>query len=502
MEIMESRNTTLTTCGELHTHSPQDRKAVNTLDELLGQVEEKTSACFVTYPLTNLIPEIVADENMERSFKRVMSNLHNADTRNGLRWRETIVIDGVECTPRMVRYMKRKADIIAMLKEQITHGTFRIKHLKSFETADGPKIRTVQAPSVIERVGSNAIMEIVEKHLAPILIENTAASIEGRGPHGLYHKMQEARRNNPKLIYYYQSDYKGYYDHILHDRLIEIIKRYIADPVLLPILIDFVKALHPNDNVGISKGLRSSQFFGNLYHSDIDHAMVEECGKDNYNRFCDDIYILGDNKKELWKHRDTLHRLSKPYNLIIKPSEKVAPISAGMDALGFVDYGDYSLLRKRTKVNAARKLAKIKSHKRRQQIIGSFKGMACHADCKHLYYTLTGKHMKKFSEMGVTYTPADGKKRFPGKVTRLGDIVNIPIEIHDFETGIDTKEGEDRYLVSFRNPANSEWGKFFTASLEMKGILDQISDIEDGFPFETIIKCEVFDGSKRKYNFT
>lgn len=255
MEIMESRNTTLTTRGELHTHSPQDRKAVNTLDELLGQVEEKTSACFVTYPLTNLIPEIVADENMERSFKRVMSNLHNADTRNGLRWRETIVIDGVECTPRMVRYMKRKADIIAMLKEQITHGTFRIKHLKSFETADGPKIRTVQAPSVIERVGSNAIMEIVEKHLAPILIENTAASIEGRGPHGLYHKMQEARRNNEKLIYYYQSDYKGYYDHILHDRLIEIIKRYIADPVLLPILIDFVKALHPNDNVGISKGL-------------------------------------------------------------------------------------------------------------------------------------------------------------------------------------------------------------------------------------------------------
>lgn len=110
--------------------------------------------------------------------------------------------------------------------------------------------------------------------------------------------------------------------------------------------------------------------------------------------------------------------------------------------------------------------------------------------------------MKKFSEMGVTYKPADGKKRFPGKVTRLGDIVNIPIEIHDFEVGIDTKEGEDRYLVSFRNPATKEWGKFFTASQEMKGILDQISDIEDSFPFESIIKCELFDGSKRKYNFT
>ena len=84
----------------------------------------------------------------------------------------------------------------------------------------------------------------------------------------------------------------------------------------------------------------------------------------------------------------------------------------------------------------------------------------------------------------------------------MSDIVNIPIEIHDFETGIDTKEGEDRYLVSFRNSRTQEWGKFFTASVEMKGILDQISDIEDGFPFETVLKCEMFDGGKRKYNFT
>lgn len=109
---MESRNITTTTRGELPTHSPQDRKAVNTLEELLEQVGEKTSTCFVAYPLTNLIPEIIADDNMEHSFKRVMSNLHNADTRNGLRWREKIKIDGVECTPRMVRYMKRKYNFI------------------------------------------------------------------------------------------------------------------------------------------------------------------------------------------------------------------------------------------------------------------------------------------------------------------------------------------------------------------------------------------------------
>lgn len=110
--------------------------------------------------------------------------------------------------------------------------------------------------------------------------------------------------------------------------------------------------------------------------------------------------------------------------------------------------------------------------------------------------------MKKFSEMGVSYTPADGKKRFPGKTMRLGAIVNKTIEVHDFETGINTSQGEDRYVVSFRDKQSGEWGKFFTASEEMKNILDQISDIEDGFPFETTIVSEVFDGGKVKYKFS
>ena len=57
-------------------------------------------------------------------------------------------------------------------------------------------------------------------------------------------------------------------------------------------------------------------------------------------------------------------------------------------------------------------------------------------------------------------------------------------------------------MVSFYDPQKKEWGKFFTASEEMKNILDQISDIEDGFPFETTIVSEVFDGNKIKYKFS
>ena len=110
--------------------------------------------------------------------------------------------------------------------------------------------------------------------------------------------------------------------------------------------------------------------------------------------------------------------------------------------------------------------------------------------------------MKKFGELGVTYKPKDGKKRFPGNAVRLSVIQNKLIEIHDYEADIKTPHGEGRYLVSFKDMQTGQWGKFFTASDEMKNILDQISDIEDGFPFETKIVSDVYDGSKVKYSFT
>lgn len=106
---MESRNISLTTCGERLDHSPRDRKAVSDIYDLFQPAVAATAVC---YPLYNLIPEIISDENLERSFKRVMANLRSADTRSGNRQREIAVIDGIECSPRMARYVKNKHKIL------------------------------------------------------------------------------------------------------------------------------------------------------------------------------------------------------------------------------------------------------------------------------------------------------------------------------------------------------------------------------------------------------
>lgn len=378
------------------------------------------------------------------------------------------------------------------------------------EVRDGPKVRIVQAPRVYGRVGCHAVMVVIEKYTYPTLIKNTAASIKGRGMHWLHHIVEDDIRNVPELtLHYYQSDVYHYYDNISQRLMKALIREYVSDPIVLPMLDNFIELLAE----GLSKGLRSSQCFANLFLNRIDHIMEREAGryflvtKDGievrslYYRYCDDIVLMARSKKELWRLRNILVREMTLLGLRIKPNEAVRPLVCGLDYLGYVHYPTHSLIRKRTKQNAARKLARVKSRKRRKEIAGSFKGMACHADCKHLYYKLTGKKMKKFGEMGITYTPKDGKKRFAGNTTRLSAIQNKTLEIHDYEKDVKTSQGDNRYLVSFRDVQAGTWGKFFTASEEMKSILDQVRE-QDGFPFETVIVSDVFDGGKTKYRFT
>ncbi len=131
--------------------------------------------------------------------------------------------------------------------------------------------------------------------------------------------------------------------------------------------------------------------------------------------------------------------------------------------------------------------------------MASFYGMAKHADCNNLFKKITGIDMKSFKDLNVSYKPQDGKKRFAGSVVSIRELVNLPIVVLDFETGIKTQQGEDRCVVSIE--INGDNKKFFTNSEEMKNILMQVKEMPDGFPFETVIKAEMFGKGKTKYIF-
>ena len=368
---------------------------------------------------------------------------------------------------------------------------------------DGPKIRLVQSPCVTDRVGCNAIMRIIEDVLYPGVIKTSAASIPGRGMHHLFEKMRHDIESDPEgTRFFYKCDIKKFFESIDQEVMWRCVKHYIKDPVLLPILHSFITMMPK----GLSIGLRSSQCYGNIILSCVDHYFKDVLGVKYYYRYCDDIVILAGSKRKLWMLRDIMHEQVAKLGLQIKPNESVKPIKEGIDFLGFVYDGDKARLRKRTKQKAARKLSKVKSRKRRQEIIGSLKGMAKWGDCKNLYKTLTGKNMESFAELkkkrqgaGVDYTGKDGKRILPGTPENLRSLVNMQITVLDFEPDVQTQNGP-RYVVQYKKQ-DGVLCKYLTNDSEQKFWLEEFKKAGN-IPFETTIKPQYFGQGKVRYQFT
>ena len=424
--------------------------------------------------------EIADYSNMAESFDQVLRGSKRKKSRQG-------------------RYLlAHREEVLQELTGKIKTGTFTVKDYREREIVEGGKMRRIQILTMKDRIAVHAIMAVVDRHLKKRFIRTTSASIKNRGMHDLMEYIRRDMKEDPEgTRYCYKFDISKFYESVGQDFVMYCVRRVFKDKKLIAMLDNFVR-LMPQ---GISIGLRSSQGLGNLLLSVfLDHYLKDKYGVRHFYRYCDDGVVLGDAKSELWKIRDAVHFQVTQIGLTVKPDERVFPVDEGIDFLGYVIYPDHVRLRKRIKQKFARKMHEVKSRKRRRELVASFYGMAKHADCNMLFNKLTGKKMRSFKDLNVSYKPEDGKKRFPGVVVSIRELVNLPIVVKDFETGIKTEQGEDRCIVAIE--MNGEPKKFFTNSEEMKNILLQVKEMPDGFPFETTIKTETFGKGRTKYIFT
>lgn len=377
----------------------------------------------------NIIEEIVSEANLRESIATVMRGRKRKHTREG-RW-----------------IMRNQDKVVEILRERISSGEFRITKIGEMYVTDGPKERHIQfCKSRLESIGINAIMRVVEKKIHNRFVNTTAASIKGRGVHYLLNKIRADIARDPEHNRYaYKYDIRKFYERINQDIMMFCLRRMFKDKKLLTMLEGFVRVL-PD---GISIGFRSSQGYGNMLLSMfLGHYMKDQLGRKYAYWYCDDGDDHSSTKREAWFVRNQTHRIIRSLKLEIKPNERVFPISEGIDYLGYVIYPSHTRLRKRNKQNAARKLHKLISKRRRQEIIASLYGQCKHADCRHLFHKLTGITMtefKRLSETGIKAKYADGKKRFDGTEVNIAELVGEEFLIVDYETDVITKPQRREY---------------------------------------------------------
>lgn len=379
--------------------------------------------------MSNIIEEICEYSNISQSIDVVLRGKKRKRQRTGR------------------KILRDRDKVIAKLQSEIRGGTFRITGYREYDVTDGPKVRRVQSVNMYERIGCNAIMHIVEKHVFRRYIRTTGASIKGRGMHDLKACIQRDMELDPEgTRYCYKFDIKKFYESISQDFMMYALRRMFKDKTLQTLFDRFVHMM----SHGLSIGLRSSQGFGNILLSMfLDHYLKDIYRVRHFYRYCDDGLAMAGSKQALWLIRDIVHGKAEMMLLKVKPDERVFPTDTGVDFLGYVIYGhDYARLRKRNKQNAARKLHKVKSKRRRREIVASLYGQCKHANCRNLFYRLTGIKMSEFkrlSDTGIKAKYQDGKKRFDGAEVNISDLMGEDFVIMDYETGIVTRPQRREY---------------------------------------------------------
>ena len=105
--------------------------------------------------------------------------------------------------------------------------------------------------------------------------------------------------------------------------------------------------------------------------------------------------------------------------------------------------------------------------------------------------------MKKFSDFGID--PMKNKSVFTVPQISITDVLNCEIEVLDYESGVKTSHGDNRYVVRIKHEGSE--CKFFTSASPIKESLDLVPKEE--FPFTTTIKQQKFgNGNNKTYYFT
>ena len=143
-----------------------------------------------------------------------------------------------------------------------------------------------------------------------------------------------------------------------------------------------------------------------------------------------------------------------------------------IDFLGYNFSRENVRLRKGIKKRFAKKMHSGNNELKKMQAKASYWGWCKWGNCRHLWRVITNNDMS-FAEKGIhpENTTKDGKKFFDVQDTRITDILNTKIKVIDFEAGIKTKQGPDRYCVLFEDE-DGQRRKFITNAYNIKTVLD------------------------------
>ena len=287
----------------------------------------------------------------------------------------------------------REANLLR-LHYMLLEGSFHTSPYTTFSIYE-PKERIIyRLPYYPDRIVHHAIMNAMEKIWVRSMTADTYACVKGRGIHLCASNIKKVLKNEP-FIYCLKTDIVKFYPSIDHAILKMVIRRKIKDEKLLALLDEIIDSTN-----GVPIGNYLSQFFANIYLSELDHIIKERFHIKYYFRYADDIVVLSKDKKELHAVREFIAEFLEGRKLRLKNNWRIFPVAknrkdihgSGIDFVGYVFYLEHTRLRKSIKKNFIRQAIKAGRHKKDYTLVQSaWYGWTKHSNARNLYSTIKNK---------------------------------------------------------------------------------------------------------------
>lgn len=263
--------------------------------------------------------------------------------RHGNLWDKIIDMENIKLAHKNARKGKTKYKAVQevdkdldahclKIQKLLKSKTFTTSEYKVFTKVDRGKAREIhKLPYFPDRIVQHAVMQVVEPIWKKTLIADTYQSIKGRGVHKVLPKVVKAVQQD-KVKYCLKLDVKKFYPSVDTQIMKQVVRKKIKCKDTLWLLDNIIDS----SEKGLPIGNYISQYLGNLYLSEIDHRMKEVVKLKYYYRYCDDIIILANSKKDLHDVRRKVGLMLNEINLELKKDYRVHPSIYGVDLLGYI----------------------------------------------------------------------------------------------------------------------------------------------------------------------
>ena len=223
----------------------------------------------------------------------------------------TLNVCAMECT-RQSRWKENTQRYLANmllknleLQKEVLSGKYRVMPTTDFYLNERGHIRKIEAPAIRDRIVQKTLMKsVLLPSLVPCTIYDNYASLEKRGTSFARKRfdimLHKYIRKNGIDGYILLIDIKKYFDNIDHEVLKQLIAPRIDDePDEVKNLIHYIIDSSSKTEKGLNLGSEAPQIFAVYYLNPLDQFVKVVKGIKYYGRYMDDIFIIGQSKKDL-----------------------------------------------------------------------------------------------------------------------------------------------------------------------------------------------------------